>query len=53
MLACFQVHLVGVRGVASEDDWWLNNKNNPTYLDGGESGVIDQAAADVNVILAD
>ena len=31
---CFQVHLVGVRGVASEDDWWLNNENNTTYLEG-------------------
>ena len=34
MFACFQVHLVGVRGVASEDDWGLNYKNNPTYLEG-------------------
>ena len=50
MLVCFQVHLVGVRGVASEDDRWLNNKNNPTYLDGGDGGIIGQTAADEDVI---
>ena len=33
MLACFQVHLVGVRGIASKYDRGLNNKNNPTYLE--------------------
>ena len=42
MLACFQVHLVGVRGVASKDDRGLNNKNNPTYLEGGVGLLIKQ-----------
>ena len=39
---CFQVHLVGVRGVASKDDRRLNNKNNPTYLEEMVGSLIEQ-----------